>query len=225
MKQTENAAGCLAFGEYESGRHACLTSSASLHAANTHTGWQCCSPLLSRPLFCLLALTRRLHRVAFITTNTAPCYLFLRTPSSSHKLSLSFSSLYLPSAYANKNQPSSVRNAESRPLVHKQAFAVSQHFPFFFSHFCLFVAACHSLPLYLLSFCMLVRWKIIFPVAAGVTLAILGSRSSSRTTSSMCVLGVRACFFHSHHLHSVFNTLRDCNAKPSGEWFPVEDWW
>lgn len=109
-----------------------------------------------------------------------------------------------------------MKNAESRPLVHKQAFTVSQHLPFFHISVC-FVAACHSLPLCLLSFCMLVRWKIIFPVAAGVTLAILGSRSSSRTTSSMCVLGVRACFFHSHHLHSVFNTLRDCNAKPSGE--------
>lgn len=92
MKQTENAAGCLAVGEYESGRHACLTSSASLHAANTHR----LAVLLSASLFCLLALTRRLHRVAFITTNTAPCYLFLRTPSSSHKLSLSFSShLYI----------------------------------------------------------------------------------------------------------------------------------
>lgn len=117
----------------------------------THTGWQCCSPLLSRPLFCLLALTRRLHRVAFITTNTAPCYLFLHTPSSSHKLSLSFSSLYLPSAYANKNQPSSVRNAESRPLVHKQAFAVSQHFHI---SVCLWlpVTLCHC------AFCHFVCW-------------------------------------------------------------------
>lgn len=191
----------------------------------THTGWQCCSPLLSRPLFCLLALTRRLHRVAFITTNTAPCYLFLRTPSSSHKLSLSFSShLYISLLHMQTKTNRYLWKMLNLGLLCINRRSVSQHFPFL-SHFCLFVAACHSLPLCLLSFCMLVRWKIIFPVAAGVTLAILGSRSSSRTTSSMCVLGVRACFFHSHHLHSVFNTLRDCNAKPSGEWFPVEDWW
>lgn len=191
----------------------------------THTGWQCCSPLLSRPLFCLLALTRRLHRVAFITTNTAPCYLFLRTPSSSHKLSLSFSShLYISLLHMQTKTSRHLWKMLNLGLLCINRRSVSQHLPFFHISVC-FVAACHSLPLCLLSFCMLVRWKIIFPVAAGVTLAILGSRSSSRTTSSMCVLGVRACFFHSHHLHSVFNTLRDCNAKPSGEWFPVEDWW
>lgn len=194
----------------------------------THTGWQCCSPLLSRPLFCLLALTRRLHRVAFITTNTAPCYLFLRTPSSSHKLSLSFSShLYISFLHMqtkNSRHLWEMLNLGLLCINSRSQFHSTSHF--FHISVCLFVCGCLSLSaLCLLSFCMLVRWKIIFPVAAGVTLAILGSRSSSRTTSSLCVLGVRVCFFHSRHPHSVFNTLRDCDAKPSGEWFSVEDWW
>lgn len=85
-----------------------------------HTGWQCCSLLLSQPLFSLLALTRRLHRVAFITTNTAPCYLFLHTASSSEKMhTISLFHSIVSSAYAKKQK--------KKNCLHR-LFAAARHF-------------------------------------------------------------------------------------------------